>query len=270
MPAPASCSAARRASASAATRSSRSRAGAPVDRAERVGDGRRDVEEADPAVEERVHRDLVGGVVRARERPAALAGLARQRQQREGLESGASNARVSPAARSSGSTRRRRPLRIGERERDRHAHVRACPRCASSGAVAEAHERVDDRARVDDDVDPLVRDTEQPVRLDQLETLVRERGRVDGDLRAHAPRRMLERLAGDDRLELVAAAPAERPAGRGEDERVDGLRVAALEALVERRVLAVDRQQQPSTPLAAPRARASRRRRGSPCWRARA
>jgi hypothetical protein len=37
---------------------------------------------------------------------------------------------------------------------------------------------------------------EQPLRLDQLEALVGERGRVDGDLRPHRPVGMLERVGG--------------------------------------------------------------------------
>ena len=62
------------------------------------------------------------------------------------------------------------------------------------GAVAEADERVDDGRRVHDDLDPLVLEAEEVVRLDQLEALVRERRGVDRDLRAHRPRRMRERL----------------------------------------------------------------------------
>ena len=60
---------------------------------------------------------------------------------------------------------------------------------------------------------------------------------------------MRERLRRRHVLELGARAAAERPAGGGEHERVDGRRVAALEALVERRVLAVDGQQQAPAPL---------------------
>jgi hypothetical protein len=43
------------------------------------------------------------------------------------------------------------------------------------GAVAEADERVHQRRRVDDDLDPVVRELEERVRLDQLETLVGQR-----------------------------------------------------------------------------------------------
>ena len=42
---------------------------------------------------------------------------------------------------------------------------------------------------------------------------------------------------------------SERPSGGGEDQRVDLLGGAALQALEERRMLAVDRKQEPSTPF---------------------
>ena len=49
---------------------------------------------------------------------------------------------------------------------------------------------------------------EEPVGLDQLETLVRERRRVDRDLRPHAPGRMCERLGGRD---MSPSSARERP-----------------------------------------------------------
>ena len=61
---------------------------------------------------------------------------------------------------------------------------------------------------------------------------------------------MCERLLGRDVLELGARAAAERAARAGEHERVDLLRLASLEALEERRVLAVDRQDPAAAPLA--------------------
>src|SRR6185369_8487496 len=45
--------------------------------------------------------------------------------------------------------------------------------------------------------------------------------------------------------ELVTVSSPERPSGGGQDERLDRGRVATLEALVRRRVLAVDRQEPP-------------------------
>ena len=69
-------------------RARRDRGRRPARLGERVLDQRRDVEEADPSVEEGRDRDLVRGVERAGEGPAALAGLARQREEREAVEIG--------------------------------------------------------------------------------------------------------------------------------------------------------------------------------------
>ncbi len=115
--------------------------------------------------------------------------------------------------------------------------------------VAEPDERVHDGRRLDHDLDPLVRQVEQEVCLDDLEPLVGERRRVDGDLRAHAPGRVSERIVGCYVLELRSVAAAERSARGGEHDGVDRLRGTALQALEERRVLAVDRQEPPSSPL---------------------
>ena len=99
---------------------------------------------------------------------------------------------------------------------------------------------MDDRLRVHDDVDALVRRPEQVVGLDQLEALVHQRRRVDRDLAAHRPGRVLERLLDGDLLELGAAAAAERAAAGGQDEPLDGPGALAGEQLVQRRVLGVD------------------------------
>ena len=112
-----------------------------------------------------------------------------------------------PEARSSGCSGVARALGVSERERDRDAHV-GIAEVRESGAVAEADERVHDRGRVHDHLDPLVGKTEQEVRLDQLEPLVGERGRVDRDLRPHLPGRVRERLLGRD---VARARRALRP-----------------------------------------------------------
>ena len=54
--------------------------------------------------------------------------------------------------------------------------------------------------------------------------------------------------SGVTRASSVARAAAERAAGRGQHERRDGVGSTSLEALEERRVLAVDRQQQAAPP----------------------
>ena len=65
------------------------------------------------------------------------------------------------------------------------------------------------------DLDPVDGDAEEPVGLDQLETLVRERRGVDRDLRAHAPRRVRERLRRGD----VPRAPCASGRGTGRRRR---------------------------------------------------
>ena len=72
--------------------------------------------------------------------------------------------------------------------------------------VPEADQRMHDGRRMDNDLDQLVRKSEQEMGLDQLEPLVRERRRVDGDLRPHVPCRMGERLVDAHVLELVVAS----------------------------------------------------------------
>ena len=77
---------------------------------------------------------------------------------------------------------------------------------------------MDHRLRVDDDCDPLVGHAEQQVRLDHLESLVDERGRVRGDELAHVPGRMRQRLAqGVTRGELLPASSAKRAAAGSQD-----------------------------------------------------
>ena len=106
---------------------------------------------------------------------------------------------------------------------------------------------MDDRRRVDDHFDLVVRDTEEPVRLDQLETLVRQRRRVHSDLSSHRPRRMCERLLHRHREEFLTRPASKRPAGGGQHERVDGVGLAPpLETLVDRGMLAVDGDQPPA------------------------
>ena len=124
--------------------------------------------------------------------------------------SGAWNSSVMPDARSSGGIGVAARSGIRQRERDGHAHIRIAEMRERS-AVAETYERVHRRARMHDDLDPVVRQVEQEVRLDQLEALVRERRGVDGDLRPHVPRRVRERLPGRHVRQLVAERPRNGP-----------------------------------------------------------
>ena len=97
-------------------------------------------------------------------------------------------------------------------------------------AVGELDQAVDQRLGVDDHVDPLVRGAEQVVSLHQLEALVHQRRRVDRDLAAHRPGGVRQRLLDRHLLELLARAPAERPAAGGDVSRSTAARRAARRA----------------------------------------
>src|SRR5204862_485423 len=77
----------------------------------------------------------------------------------------------------------------------------------------------------------------------------RKRGRVRSELPPHRPGRMGKRRVGRHGEAFLARAPAKRTAGRGQHERLDGVGGPALEALVDRGMLAVDRDQQPTPAL---------------------
>ena len=98
----------------------------------------------------------------------------------------------------------------------------------------------------------LERQVEQPVRLDHFQALVHQRGRVDGDLGAHAPGGVLERLGrrhvGSDSSGRSRNAPPD--AVRAVADAL-GVRLLALQALPDGAVLAVDREQRRARPAAA-------------------
>ena len=104
---------------------------------------------------------------------------------------------------------------------------------------------MDDRGWVHHHLDQVVRHAEQKMGLDQLEALVRERRRINGDLRPHRPRRMRERVLDGDLVGLqpLRAPAAKRPAGRREHVAGGGRPTGGLDELEERRVLAVDGNQ---------------------------
>ena len=139
-------------------------------------------------------------------------------------------------------SRRGQAAGIGQRVLDRQSHVRGA-QLGLQGAVPEPDGRVNDALRVDDDLDGVVADIVQPVRLDDLQALVGERRGVDRDLRPHRPGRMLERLLGRHRGQLCRRGVEERAARGREDEGGDVVHGFADQALPDGRMLRVDRAQ---------------------------
>ena len=91
-----------------------------------------------------------------------------------------------------------------------------------------------------DDVDAVVVDAEQQVRLDELETLVHQRRRVQRVHRAHRPGRVGAGLLRGDVLEVGGRPAAERSARRGQHHLGDLVGAPGPQALRERGVLGVD------------------------------
>ena len=82
---------------------------------------------------------------------------------------------------------------------------------------------------------------EQP-RLDDFQGFVHQRRRVDADLRADFPGRVLQCILGRDMGQFFSGSPSERAAGRREDDSADLPPRPRFEGLEDGRVYAVDRQ----------------------------
>jgi len=83
-------------------------------------------------------------------------------------------------------------------------------------AVDKLDQRVDDALVMDEHVDAFERQAKEPVRLDDFKALVHQRGGVDGDLGAHGPRRMAQRLGRCDRGEGLGRTVTEGAARSGQ------------------------------------------------------
>ena len=166
----------------------------------------RDAREVQRAVEEPRHGDLVGRDQRGRRAGARAAGLAGDPERREARLVRARGSRAArPPTRSGGGRRRREAVGVRERVLDGKSHVRGA-QLGLQRAVHELDGRVDDALRMDDDVDRVVPDIVQPVRLDHLQALVGEGRGVDRDLGAHRPRRVAQGLLRRDRGERRPAS----------------------------------------------------------------
>ena len=96
---------------------------------------------------------------------------------------------------------------------------------------------------MDHDVDAIVRNAEQKVRLDHLERLVRQRRAVHGDLAPHLPGRMLQGVVQRRAGKTLARPRAEGSARGGEHETTHFAGRASADALENRAMLAVDRNE---------------------------
>lgn len=96
---------------------------------------------------------------------------------------------------------------------------------------------------MDQHADPRRLDPEELRGLDHLEALVHERRRVHGDLGAHGPGGMVQRLRGRHAVQRGEVQGAEGAARGGEPDPSHLFERAPLQQLEDRAVLAVHRQQ---------------------------
>ncbi len=101
---------------------------------------------------------------------------------------------------------------------------------------------MDDALRVNDHLDLLVGQAEEPVRLYDLQALVHQGGGVYRYFRPHPPGGMRQRLLDRDGAHLFGRKAAERPTGGGQDEAAHLAGLLPAQALPDGAVLAIHRQ----------------------------
>ena len=210
-------------------------------RVHRPGDDGRDGVERQSSAQELADRDFVRGIQNDRQAARVLERAVGEAQAGKRLG-------VRPIELETADTRqverrqRRRPaIRVREGVLNRQPHV-GHPDLRDHRSIDEFDHRVHDRLRVHDDVDLVGPQAEQPVGLDDLEAFVHQRRRINRDLAAHAPGRMFQRVGGRHIRQFRESATTKRSARRRQHDSLHLGRATAMKTLVDRVVLAVDRQ----------------------------
>ncbi len=207
-----------------------------------VGDETGDVEETDGALAEAFDGDFVGCVEDGWQGSTDLAGAPCQAEGGETVGIGFLEGEGSDAGEVGGDAVGGGAFGISEGVLDGQAHV-GRGHLGEDGAVDEFDHGMDDALGVDDDLDAVHADVEEPAGLDHFEAFVEEGGGVDGDLAAHDPGRVFEGLFEGDLGEGINGPDGpvtEGAATGGEPEVADGGRGFVFEALEDGGVFAVD------------------------------
>ncbi len=233
-----------RTSISRATRASTSGAGAlDVPKRSTAASSRRgmSVKARSPA-RKRSHGDVVGGDQRGRGPRSGDAGLAGDAQGREARLVRGAEVQAARADQVGWGGGRWLAVWVGHGVLDGKPHIGGA-QLGLERAIHEAHGRVDHALGMDDDLDGVVVDIVQPVRLDDLQALVGEGRGIDGDLGSHGPGRMLERPLRGHGRQLGGRGIQERAARGGQDERGDARHGFAHQTLPDGRMFRIDRAQ---------------------------
>ena len=134
-------------------------------------------------------------------------------------------------------------LRPGQRVLNGDAHIRHA-KLRDDGMIGKLHRGMDDALPLDNDLDLILRQAEEPRGLDQLKALVHQGGRIDGNFCTHIPVGVLEGVRLRLGAQLLGAHTEERPAGGGQQDLFQRFgAVLILQALEDGAVLTVHRQQ---------------------------
>jgi len=102
--------------------------------------------------------------------------------------------------------------------------------------------------RMHDDLNPVERRVEEPMRLDDLKPFVHQCCRINRDLLPHRPIRVFEGVGARDMLQLRRRMFAKRPAGGCQENFLHICGAMALQRLKNRAVFAIDGQQAQTAP----------------------
>src|SRR5581483_9370449 len=108
--------------------------------------------------------------------------------------------------------------------------------------IDELNHRMDNALRLHHHLYLLIGYAKEPVGLNHLQALIHQGRRIDSDLWSHTPGGMSESLLDRYRAKLVQRRAAERTAGGGDNQAAHVANLLAAQALPERAVLAIDRQ----------------------------
>ena len=208
----------------------------------RVHDGLHALGDAQVAAllrQKRRHRHLVSSVHDARQRSTNAAGVAGKFQATERVGVRRGELQASQLGEIQGLDGRFPTLRIAERELDGDAHIGGA-QMRLHAAVGELHHGMDGALRLNHHADLVIGHVEQVMRFDDLQALVHKRGGIDGDLRAHVPRGMVQRLSRGDAIKIGALPAAEGAAGGRYPQAGDLSLGFAQQALVNCAVLGID------------------------------
>ena len=208
---------------------------------EYLGDHGGNVEKPDPPLQEGGHGHLVSGVECRRNGTSRPSCRVSEIERREGVAVNRLERQIGPGQVEPGKTARC-ALRIGKGVLDRDAHVGGA-QVSLQRSVHELHQGVDDALRMDHHIHPVESQTEQEVGFDDLQTLVHQRGRVDGYPRPHVPGGMGQGLIDSHPVQPLPGPASKRTAGSSQHQTRDLGNPFPDHALEQCGVLRVDRDQ---------------------------